>query len=157
MEKPNAKGTPHLKAKFVHWRPQGAWQDETDFSDGTLRLIGLLWAMLEGEGPLLLEEPELSLHPDVVRQVPLMFARLQQTSGRQVFVSTHSPDLLSDPGIGLDEVFLLEPGAEGTAVRAAAEYEDIEALLQGGMPLGEAIRPYTAPPDALQLSLPLGS
>jgi superfamily II DNA or RNA helicase len=67
-----------------------------DKSDGTLRLIGLLWAMLEGTGPLLLEEPELSLHPEVVRLIPQMFARMQRRSGQQVVVSTHSTDLLRD-------------------------------------------------------------
>ncbi len=61
------RGTPHLRGKYAHWRPGGAWQKEDQFSDGTLRLMGLLWSMLEGTGPLLLEEPELSLHPEVVR------------------------------------------------------------------------------------------
>jgi hypothetical protein len=31
------KGTPHLRGKYEHWRPQGAWQTENQFSDGTLR------------------------------------------------------------------------------------------------------------------------
>ena len=38
----------------------GARQNESDFSDGTLRLIGLLWALEEegkNAGPVLLEEP----------------------------------------------------------------------------------------------------
>jgi predicted ATPase len=42
----DARGTPHLRGKYEHWRPQGAWQTEEDFSDGTLRLMGLLWAAL---------------------------------------------------------------------------------------------------------------
>jgi hypothetical protein len=75
----------------------------------TLRLLGLLWVVLDGVGPLLLEEPELSLHPEVVRFIPQMFARMQRRSGRQVMVSTHSTDLLRDEGIGLDEVLLLLP------------------------------------------------
>ena len=76
--------------------------------------MGLLWALLQGSGPLLLEEPELSLHPEVVRHVAQMFARVQRHSGRQILVSTHSYNLLRDEGIGLDEVLLLEPGAEGS-------------------------------------------
>ncbi|OGA53554.1 MAG: chromosome segregation protein SMC, partial [Betaproteobacteria bacterium RIFCSPLOWO2_12_FULL_62_58] len=59
----DVRGTPHLRGKYEHWRPQGAWQTEEQFSDGTLRLMGLLWVAMEGGGPLLLEEPELSLHP----------------------------------------------------------------------------------------------
>lgn len=69
------RGTPHLRGRYQHWRPQGHWQTEEQFSDGTLRLMGLLWAALEGGGPLLLEEPELSLHPEIVRFLPQMFAR----------------------------------------------------------------------------------
>lgn len=37
---------------------------------------------------MLLEEPELSLHPEIVRVLPQMLARVQRRSGRQVFVST---------------------------------------------------------------------
>src|SRR5262249_5898473 len=85
-----AKGTPHLRGKYQHWRPQGAWQTEEQFSDGTLRLLGLLWAVLDGSGPLLLEEPELSLHPEVVRFIPQMFSRIQRRTGRQVIATTHS-------------------------------------------------------------------
>jgi hypothetical protein len=36
-----ASGTPHLRGKYEHWRPLGAWQTEGQFSDGTLRLLGL--------------------------------------------------------------------------------------------------------------------
>src|SRR5205823_817832 len=31
-----AKGTPHLRGRYEHWRPQGAWQTEEQFPDGTL-------------------------------------------------------------------------------------------------------------------------
>ena len=82
--------------------------------------MGLLWAALDGDGPLLLEEPELSLHPDVVRHIPQMFARIQRKTGRQVIISTHSSDMLRDDGIGLDEVLLLKPEVEGTAVSLAS-------------------------------------
>lgn len=104
------RGVPHVRGKYEHWRPQGAWQTEGQFSDGTLRLMGILWAVLETSGFLLLEEPELSLHPDVIRFIPQMFARIQRRTGRQILVSTHSADLLRDEGIGLDEVLLLLPG-----------------------------------------------
>lgn len=51
---PDAGGTPHLRGKYQHWRGQGAWQTEEQFSDGTLRLMGLLWVAMEKQGPLLL-------------------------------------------------------------------------------------------------------
>jgi len=149
----DARGTPHMRGKYEHWRPQGAWQTEEQFSDGTLRLMGLLWVAMEKEGPLLLEEPELSLHPEIVRVLPQMLARVQRHTGRQIFLSTHSPDLLRDEGIGLDEVLLLVPGTEGTEVKTAASQEDIRALLEGGLPLAEAVIPKTRPEQASQLAL----
>jgi len=147
------RGTPHLRGRYEHWRPQGAWQTEDQFSDGTLRLLGLLWAVLDGSGPLLLEEPELSLHPDVVRHIPQMFARIQRRSGRQVLVSTHSTDLLLDEGIGLNEILLLQPGENGTSVRAATAFQEIKTLVEAGVSLAEAVVPHTKPKAAHQLAL----
>lgn len=149
----DVRGTPHLRGNYEHWRPQGAWQTEEQFSDGTLRLMGLLWAALDGTGPLLLEEPELSLHPEVVRFVPQMFARIQRRSGRQVCISTHSPDLLKDDGIGLDEVLLLVPGVEGTTIKLASDFPEIQGLLEGGLSIADAVLPRTSPARAEQLTL----
>jgi hypothetical protein len=146
-------GAPHLRGRYEHWRPKGAWQTEEQFSDGTLRLLGLLWAVLDEAGPLLLEEPELSLHPDVVRFLPQMFARMQRRTGRQVLVSSHSADLLRDEGIGLDEVLLLLPHAEGTRVEVAKDLAEAKALVDGGVPLPDALLPHTRPPKPQQLAL----
>ena len=146
------RGAPHLRGKYEHWRPQRAWQTEEQFSDGTLRLLGLLWAALDGIGPLLIEEPELSLHSEVVRFIPQMFARVQRRYGRQILLSTHSSDLLCDEGIGLDEVFLLQPG-EGTSVTPASSFEEIKSLLEGGSLLADAVIPRTRPHKVEQLML----
>lgn len=149
----DTRGTPHLRGNYQHWRPQGAWQTEEQFSDGTLRLMGLLWAVMEGGGSLLLEEPELSLHPEIVRVLPQMLARVQRRTKRQIFLSTHSPDLLRDEGIGLDEVLLLVPGREGTEVKTAASDEEIRRLLEGGLSLAEIVVPKTRPERVEQLAL----
>mgnify|MGYP000597035230 CR=1 FL=1 len=149
----DSKGAPHLRGRYEHWKPQGAWQTEDQFSDGTLRLLGLLWAIEEKGGPLLLEEPELSLHPEVVKFLPQMFARMQRRTGRQVMTSTHSTDLLRDEGIGLDEVLLLTPSPEGTRVSTAASFVEVKDLLDGGSTLAEAVMPLTRPRRAEQLAL----
>jgi predicted ATPase len=149
----NEVGDPHLQGKYEHWRPHGAWQAEDQFSDGTLRLMGLLWSAITDTGPLLLEEPELSLHPEVVRFIPQMFARVQRRTNRQIITSTHSSDLLRDEGIGLDEVLLLQPGENGTSVRPAKDFDEIHELLNGGLSLAEAVLPLTRPQNAEQLSL----
>lgn len=66
-------GMPHLEATYAHWRPNAGRQREDQFSDGTLRLIGLFWSLLDGDSPLLLEEPELSLHSEIVSKLPGIF------------------------------------------------------------------------------------
>lgn len=149
----DTRGAPHLRGRYEHWRPQGAWQTEDQFSDGTLRLLGLLWAIVDNGGPLLLEEPELSLHPEVVRFLPQMFARMQRRSGRQIMTTTHSTDLLRDDGIGLDEVLVLTPTPEGTTVRTAGSFREVNDLLEGGSTLAEAVMPLTRPKRAEQLAL----
>jgi len=135
------RGSARLKGRYEHWRPQGAWQDQDRLSDGTLRLPGLLWVVLDGTGPLLLEEPELSLQPDVVRHLPQLFARVQRRSGRQMLISTHSADILRDEGIGLDEVVLLRPDPEGTTVELATEIAQAQTLLAGGSSLADVVLP----------------
>lgn len=150
------RGVPHLQGRFAHWRPGAGWQTEDQFSDGSLRLLGLLWAVLDGSAPLLLEEPELSLHPALVRLLPAVIAKASADSERQVLISTHSPELLSDPGIASEEVLLLEPTAEGTSVRRASDREEVGALVEAGWPMGDAVLPVVAPKRIEQLLLDLG-
>ena len=146
------RGSPHLRGKYQNWRARGAWQGEREFSDGTLRLLGLLWSILELGGPLLLEEPEISLHPGVVEHIPQMIARMQMRTGRQTLISTHSPELLRDGGIGLDEVLVLEPEKDGTRVQTVIRNPELRALVEASVPLDDVVLPETRPPDAGQLS-----
>ena len=146
------RGVSHLRGNYQHWRPHGAWQQEDAFSDGSLRLIGLLWAVLDGSGPLLLEEPELSLHPGVVQHLPQMLSSAQRRTGRQVLLSTHSSELLQDTGIGLDEVLLLLPQDEGSSIQTAGSLKDATELLRGGMSLAEVVMPRTRPKNVEQLT-----
>ncbi|MCC7171860.1 MAG: AAA family ATPase [Planctomycetes bacterium] len=138
-------GVPHLEGLFEHWRPKAGWQNETHFSDGTLRLVALLWSLLEDNGPLLLEEPELSLHREVVaRLAPLLWIQSGKKS-RQVIVSTHSTDLLGDEGIDASEILLLLPAAEGTNVVSAATHPEIKGALANGISAADAVLSAVAP------------
>jgi len=141
----DGKGKPHIQVIYKHWRPPGARQQEDQFSDGTIRFVGLFWALLESQGLLLLEEPELSLNNEIVRQIPALMHKLAGQQGRQVIVSTHSGALLSDEGIGLEEVLLLIPDEEGTDVRPANSIKEAKALVEGGMKVGDAVLPLTSP------------
>lgn len=146
-------GHPHLEAVYEHWRPKAGKQREDQFSDGTLRLIGLLWSLQEGDGLLLLEEPELSLNGEIVSKIPALLFKLQKPRKRQILLTSHSTDLLSDRGISLDEILLLDPTPEGTLVKSAATMPEIKAMLDGGITPGQAILPRTKPKNINQLSL----
>lgn len=154
LEKDEA-GVPHLEALYEHWRAKGAKQREDQFSDGTLRLIGLFWSLLEGESLLLLEEPELSLNTAIVRMLPVIIYRLQKKkhTRRQIIISTHSVDLLSDKGIGGEEVLLLTPKTEGTVIQVTSEIQEVHDLLKGGLSVAEAVIPRTKPPKFQQQTL----
>jgi len=138
-------GQPHLEVTYEHWRPNGAKQIETQLSDGTLRLIGLLWSLISGKGILLLEEPELSLHTAIVEQLPELFHSVQRSKKRQIIITTHSAELLSSRGISLSEILLLQTVNEGTKAKIAKDSTDITALLHGGLTPAEAVLPYTRP------------
>jgi predicted ATPase len=146
-------GVPHLEVLYEHWRPNAGRQREDQFSDGTLRLIGLFWSLLDGDAPLLLEEPELSLHSGIVRKLPALFSRLQRKRNRQLFVSTHSWDLLSEKGIGGEEVLMLTPGPEGSEVRLSSTIDEVRDLLDAGLSIADAALPRTIPPNLRQLEL----
>lgn len=146
-------GTPHLRGKYKHWRQQGQWQQEDQFSDGTLRLIGLLWALMDGTGPLLLEEPELSLHEEIVKQIPSLFYRLQRKNARQILVSTHADAMVNSESVGVDEVLLVEPRPTGSIVEVASDNQIVREYFAVSGDLAKAVRPLTAPPEIKQLSL----
>lgn len=148
-------GIPHLEVTYEHWRAKGAKQREDQFSDGTLRLLGLLWSILESDSLLLLEEPELSLNGAIVSKLPALMYRLQSQKKRQVIVSTHSSDLLTDKGIAGEEVLLLIPNLEGTKIEVASSIKDIRDLLEGGLSIADAVLPRTRPPKIDQLEMQL--
>jgi predicted ATPase len=147
-------GAPHLKVNYKHWRSYGAYQDESSFSDGTLRLLTLLWSLFDTDGLLLLEEPELSLHEAIIRQLPELFAKLDRSrkkATRQIFITSHAEALLSNPGIGANEVLRCEPGGEGSLIYETDE-KDSE-LIKNGLSAAEVLLPKTRPYKIELLSL----
>ena len=148
---PDEFGHPHLEALYEHYRPNAGWQSEEHFSDGTLRLLGILWSLLDGTGPLLIEEPELSLHQAVVEQIPMLIDRLQRSvkTRRQIVISTHSQTMLNNPGIDALGVVVLEPGREGTVIRPVSEYE--QKGLDAGLTVADVLLPKTRPNGVEQL------
>ena len=148
-------GVPHLEARYEHWRAKGSKQQEEQFSDGTLRLIGFLFALLDSKGIVLLEEPETNLHSAIVAQLPEFISKLQRSKKetRQVFITTHSYDMLSNNGLSSNEVILLKPSKEGSQVVNAATLDDVNAELSAGFSMADAIIPYTKPENVDSISM----
>ncbi|MGB7932593.1 MAG: AAA family ATPase [Gammaproteobacteria bacterium] len=151
--KDEVTGRPHLEALYEHHRPNAGWQREEHFSDGTLRLIGILWSLLEGDSLLLIEEPELSLHNAVVEQIPRLMDRIQRQAKyrRQIIISTHSEAMLKNQGIDAKGIVILETGREGTVVRPVSESE--AKGIKAGLSVADVVLPQTSPKGVEQLGL----
>jgi predicted ATPase len=112
-----------------------------DLSDGTLKamaLASLLWSP-ERVGTLVIDEPELNLHPAWLKVVAGWI--LDHRSADQVFVSTHSPDLLDGftEAFRAGELALFVCGGEGQGIRAA-EPRALDSFFQRRWELGDLYR-----------------
>lgn len=144
----DSAGRPHLQAGYQHWRSSPAHHTEAEFSDGTLRLIGLLWAVVSipaNGGVLLLEEPELSLNSEIVRALPRVLATAQRDKNLQVVLTTHAPELLDDPGVLEDEVLVLQVTNDGTRAQLLSEIDDVQAEIEAELPTSEIVHGLIAP------------
>lgn len=147
----DAAGRPHLVAGYRNWREKPARQSEADFSDGTLRLIGLLWALVSAPsdgGVLLLEEPELSLNSAIVKTLPTVLATAQRDRRlTQVFLSTHAPELLDDEGVLPREILVLQVTRDGTTAALLSEFDDVRDELDADLPRSEIVAGLVSPQD----------
>jgi predicted ATPase len=86
-------------------------------SDGILRWMALLTILLHPSPPPLvcLEEPELGLHPDVIR--PLAKLLVQASQRMQLIVTTHSDVLVDELTETPEAVIVCEKEAGATALR----------------------------------------
>jgi predicted ATPase len=140
----------YLVVQFRHTSPNRKlkkWFDAAQESDGTLRVAGIVTALLqEPPVPVIgIEEPELTVHPGAI---PLLYDFLQQATQRsQVILTTHSPDLLDR--VDADDVRVVIRSQEGTTV-ARMSAEQREAVRTGLLTLGDVLRT-----EGLQPELPL--
>jgi len=82
---------------FLRWLEKGSDQLFTahNFSDGTLRMICLSTLLLQPEPPstIIIDEPELSLHPFAIEKLAAMLQSASQKA--QIIISTQSTNLLN--------------------------------------------------------------
>jgi len=147
----DSAGRPHLIAGYRNWRETPARQSEAEFSDGTLRLIGLLWALVStpaAGGVLLLEEPELSLNAAIVRKLPAVLATAQRDrTALQVILSTHAPEILDDEGVRPYEVLVLRVTGDGTKAALLSDLEEVEGMVAAELPTSEIVGSLIEPGD----------
>ena len=120
-----------------------------NMSDGTLRALGILTALLQSNvdySPTLIgiEEPETALHPAATAALREV---LVQTSGRtQVLVTSHSPDLLDDLSIDADAILAVV--SEGGKTKIAPLDEASRKMLRDHLfSAGELLRMSQLAPD----------
>ncbi len=139
-------GRPHLEMLYNHWRPKAGWQREDQFSDGTLRMIAILWTLLASNSMILLEEPELSLHNRIVEQIPDLIYKTRQSrkkSGGQIIISTHSEAMLSSKSIE-GNFLILKPGIDGEATSIDAPSDSDNEAMRAGLSPADVLFPQTA-------------
>lgn len=73
-------------------------------SDGSIRFICLATALLQPNPPstIIIDEPELTLHPAAIVILPSSFSRLSRT---QVIVATQSPALIDQ--FAIDDIVVV--------------------------------------------------
>ncbi len=126
--------------RWVSLKMKGQEYSLREVSDGTLQIL-LLSALLFGSDKMSvlgIDEPELNLHPAWLRVVASWMMRAN--SAEQIFVSTHSSDLLDafTEGFRTGEVHLLVFNQEGEVKRVSPE--QLDPLLVEGWELGDIYR-----------------
>ncbi len=99
---------------FLHERGLSDPIPTTRLSDGTLRFLAILAALLAPTPPslLCLEEPELGMHPDAVALLAKLL--VEASSRMQLVVATHSDALLSALTDRIGSVLVCENNGNGT-------------------------------------------
>jgi predicted ATPase len=116
----------------------GAFEDPflaRHVSDGTIKMFAYL-VLLQDPKPhplLCVEEPENQLYPRLLPELAEEFRDYAQR-GKQVFISTHSPDFLN--AAKLDEVFWLAKENGYTSIKRASADAQIKAYMQDGDQMG---------------------
>lgn len=124
-----------------------------NMSDGTLRALGVLTALFQGNDHFVptmiaVEEPETALHP--AASSALREALQRASSHTQVVVTSHSPDLLDDPGIDPSSLLSVVSVAGETKI-AELDPASRRALETQMFSAGELLRLNQLAPDPAKL------
>jgi predicted ATPase len=134
----NVSADKTIDGRIVLRFKDGAFQDpfmSRFVSDGTLKMFAYLILLNDPQKrPLIcIEEPENYLYPELLTELAEEF-RAYASNGRQVFISTHSPDFVN--AIELDELFWLTKKEGYSTVFAAQDNAELKTHYEQGDKLG---------------------
>ena len=114
------------------------------FSEGTLRLLGLLFdleTLPRDTSVVLIEEPETFLQASVVRSLPSLLAEVAMNHDVQMIISTHSPELIDSELVLPSQVLMLRSEDGETTGQLLSESNDprIKAVVSAGLPKSQGI------------------
>lgn len=114
-------GEPRTIKARMRWYEQFPLIDTE--GDGIRSFVGVSLALLVGRRPIvLIDEPEAFLHPPQARVLGRFIGREASQTGRQIFVATHSSDVL---------LGVLEEYAKAQVVRLSREREFVTKAVSG--------------------------
>lgn len=114
------------------------------FSEGTLRLLGMLFDLATlplTTSIVLIEEPETFLQASVVRSMSSFLAEVAMNHDVQMVISTHSPELIDSEVVLPNEVLLLRSQNGETTGELLSQSSEprIQAVLSADLPKSEGI------------------
>lgn len=122
-----------------------------NMSDGTLRLLGILVALFQGNHDIQkrvslvgIEEPEIAMHPAMVGAFLDEFRHAAHKA--QVIITTHSPDLLEDKHLDVDSILAVE-AHDGNTVIAPIDEVGRSVVHDRLFTVGELLRMDQLQPD----------
>ena len=123
-----------------------------NMSDGTLRGLGILVALFQGNHNTQqritlvgIEEPEVTLHPAAISV--LLDGFRDAADETQIVITSHSPDLLDDKGLNTEAILTVE-AREGNTVVAQMGKASKSVLRNKLFTTGELLRLNQLKPDA---------
>ena len=132
------------------------WFRANNMSDGTLRVLGILVALFQGNHDAQkrvtlvgIEEPETALHPGAV--AVLLDALRDAADRTQVIITTHSPDLLDDKHLDVESILAVE-AHDGNTVIAPVDDASRSVVQDRLFTAGELLRSNQLQPDPAALS-----
>src|SRR5579884_3467207 len=108
----DSRGIAHLRGRYQHWRPHGKWQTESQFSDGTLRLLGLLQEANPRQLLVSTHSADLLQDEDIAPEEVLLFTPSERGTEVQSGASIERVRQLLEAGVPMPEVVLAETQPE---------------------------------------------